>query len=288
MAAMTPRVSLVIVNYNAGARLEACLRSAGAALEGIDWEAVVVDNASSDGSDVFARDAGPRVRLLPQAENIGFGAGVNAGVATARAALLLVLNPDTVLRTGSFEALEDALARTDGAAVAGPRILDADGTVQGSARRDPSLWSGIVGRTTVVTRRLPWLARRIGDVVPPVESDAPRVIEVDWVSGAAFLARRDAFEAVGGFDPAFFLYWEDADLCRRLRARGWRIIYVTGAVVEHVVGVSSRTAPALAVRAFHDSAYRYYARWCAPSPYSVRRPMARAMLRARAWWKLRG
>lgn len=285
---MTPRVSLVIVNYNAGTRLQACLQSAAAALDGIDWEAIVVDNASSDGSAAFARDAGPRVRLLAQGANVGFGAGINAGVAEARAQLLLILNPDTVLRTGAFEILEDALARTESAAIAGPRILDADGTLQGSARRDPTLWSGVLGRTTVVTRRWPWLARRIGDVVHTAAGQMPQVIDVDWVSGAAFLARRDAFEAVGGFDAAFFLYWEDADLCRRLRARGWRIIYATGAVVDHVVGVSSRTAPTLAVRAFHDSAYRYYARWCAPSPYSVRRPVARGLLGARAWWKLRG
>ena len=105
--------------------------------------------------------------------------------------------------------------------------------------------------------------------------------DVDWVSGACMLIRRAAFEAVGGFDERYFLYWEDADLCRRLRARGHEIRYVPAAAAVHVVGTSSRTAKAASIRAFHDSAYLYYATHVARSAFDVRRPFARILLAVR-------
>jgi GT2 family glycosyltransferase len=109
---------------------------------------------------------------------------------------------------------------------------------------------------------------------------------VDWVMGAAMLIRREAFDAVGGFDERFFLYWEDADLCRRLRNRGWTTRYVPGAVVEHPGGRSSATARVMATREFHRSAYLYYATHVVPSPWHPLRWFARAALTARAWWRI--
>jgi GT2 family glycosyltransferase len=101
------------------------------------------------------------------------------------------------------------------------------------------------------------------------------------------LVRRSAFESVGGFDERYFLYWEDADLCRRLRARGYRVRYVPGATAVHSVGRSSRSAPAASIRAFHQSAYRYYATHVAPGVLNPKRLLARVLLSARCWWKLR-
>jgi GT2 family glycosyltransferase len=103
--------------------------------------------------------------------------------------------------------------------------------------------------------------------------------DVDWVSGACMMVRRDMLNVVGGFDERYFLYWEDADLCRRLRGRGWSVRYVTNAEVVHQVGQSSRTAHGLATRAFHDSAYLYYATHVAQSPFM--RGLARVVLGAR-------
>jgi N-acetylglucosaminyl-diphospho-decaprenol L-rhamnosyltransferase len=113
-------------------------------------------------------------------------------------------------------------------------------------------------------------------------------VAVDWLSGACVLGRRDALTGVGGFDERYFLYWEDADLCRRLRARGYQVRYVPAATAIHRVGHSSRTARAASVRAFHESAYLYYATHVAPGVLNPKRLLARALLAARCWWVLRG
>jgi GT2 family glycosyltransferase len=110
---------------------------------------------------------------------------------------------------------------------------------------------------------------------------------VDWVSGACMLVRRAAFDEVGGFDARYFLYWEDADLCRRLRARGHEIRYVPAATAVHRVGHSSKTARAASIKAFHESAYLYYSTHVAPGALNPKRALARMLLAARCWWRLR-
>ena len=147
--------------------------------------------------------------------------------------------------------------------------------------------TGLFGRTTLLRRVAPFLSigRRhvvVEDAIPSGEQS----VQVDWVSGACMLARREALEAVQGFDERFFLYWEDADLCRRLRAKGSHVRYVPGASAIHRVGQSSRTARASAIRAFHRSAYLYYATHVAPAPLSPKRALARAILGTRCWVQL--
>jgi GT2 family glycosyltransferase len=149
--------------------------------------------------------------------------------------------------------------------------------------------TGLFGRSTLLTRLFPGapLARRNVVLEPDPASGEPSV-QVDWVSGSCMLARRSAFDQVGGFDPAFFLYWEDADLCRRLRHAGWRTRYMPGARVEHSQGQSSRKAPASSIRAFHRTAYQYYVRHVAPSPWSPVRWAAWVLLKVRCRIKLAG
>jgi GT2 family glycosyltransferase len=282
------QVAVVIVNYNSGAELHAALQSVAADLEAVAWEAVVVDNASHDGSDVAAEAFAPRVRLVRNAVNVGFGRAVNQGVRQTAAPLVLVLNPDCQLAPGAVAALGREIEAHDGCAVAGPKILDPDGGVQGSARGDPDMLTGVFGRTGALRRLLPGLPVAARNVVTDeaIRSGAPSTA-VDWVSGACMLVRRDAFEAVGGFDERYFLYWEDADLCRRLRARGFHVRYVPGAVAVHRVGQSSKTAPAASIRAFHASAYRYYATHVAPAAFNPKRAIARALLAVRCRMALR-
>ena len=279
-------VAVAIVNYNAGEELRHALSALAAALAGCDWEGIVVDNASVDGSADIAMTFGPRVRLVRNRENVGFGRGINQGAAATDAPLLLVINPDCRLQPGAFEALARELARRPRCAIAGPRVLDPDGTPQGSARGDPDMLTGLFGRTSALRRLMPWLPaakRNVADAV----AGATESMAVDWVSGACMLIRRDAFDAVGGFDARYFLYWEDADLCRRLRARGHEIRYVPAATAVHVVGASSRTAKAASIRAFHESAYLYYSTHVAPNAFDPRRALARALLAVRAWVAVR-
>ena len=281
-------LSAVIVNFNAGPDLTRALQSIAGDAAGTRWEAIVVDNASADDSAAAAEAFGPPVHVVRNAENVGFGRGVNQGVRASSAALILVMNPDCRLLPGAVAAMTAELAAHPGCALVGPRVLDPDGAVQGSVRGDPDMLTGLFGRTSRLRRLLPWLPVSSRNVVSAdaIPGDAGGVV-ADWVSGACMLMRRDCFDEVGGFDERYFLYWEDADLCRRLRQRGYHIRYVPGAGVVHRVGRSSRTARAESIRAFHASAYRYYATHVAPAALSPRRLLARVLLAARCWIALR-
>lgn len=272
----------ILVNYNAGPELARALRSIADEMAGQPWEGVVVDNSSTDGSAEAATGFAPVVRLLSNTGNIGFARGVNQGIAATTAPYVLIMNPDCRLMAGAVGALRGVLDTNAGCAIAGPRILDPDGSVQGSARGDPDMLTGLFGRTTLLRRIVPFLpvARR-NVVVDDAIRGGARSVAVDWLSGACMLARRDALDAVGGFDERFFLYWEDADLCRRLRARGYHVRYVPGAAANHRVGQSSRTARASSIRAFHESAYVYYATHVAPARLNPKRAVARALLQTR-------
>jgi GT2 family glycosyltransferase len=249
---------------------------------------VVVDNASSDGSGAIVDEFAPRVRLIANRANVGFGRGVNQGLAATSAPLVLVMNPDCVVMPGACETMAAALRAHPRCAIAGPRILDPDGALQGSARGDPDMLTGVFGRRSALRRLFPRLSvsqRNFVDDMAVVAAGAAPI--VDWVSGACFLARRAPLADVGGFDERYFLYWEDADLCRRLRGRGYEIRYVPDASAVHRVGHSSRTAAAASVRAFHDSAYRYYATHVAPGALNPKRVIARLLLAMRCWLRLR-
>lgn len=261
---MSVTVAVVTVNFNSGGALASTLESLPAALAGVPWEAVVVDNASSDGSERTALHR-EHVALRREPANIGFAAGVNAGLSTTSAPFVLILNPDCRLEPASVRLLLDELHQYPRCAVIGPRILDLDGTLQESARGDPNMLTGLFGRTTVLSRwfRRSAIVRRnlASDAAP---DDAASSRRVDWVSGACMLARREALARVKGFDDRYFLYWEDADLCRRLRNAGWETRYMPGATAVHEVGQSSRNARALANREFHRSAYTYFATHVVP------------------------
>lgn len=280
-------VAVIVINFNTGALARACVERAAADLGDIDWEAIVVDNASSDGS-VAALDGLARTRALVNATNVGFGAAVNQAARETGAPLLLLLNPDCAVVPGAFRALHETLAAHPSCAIAAPRLLNADGSVQASARGEPTAWTGLFGRHSLLTQFFPSsaIARRNLPAQDLVDAGVESA-EVDWVMGAAMLIRRAAFDLVGGFDERYFLYWEDADLCRRLRARGLSTRYVPRALVRHPGGASARTASAFATRAFHASAYRYYSTHVVPSPWHPARWLARVALPLRAWWRSR-
>lgn len=284
---MTPAVAAILVNFNAGNELRLALQSIADEFHGRAWEAVVVDNASSDGSADIAEGFAPQVRLLRNAQNLGFGRGVNQGIAASTAPVVLIMNPDCRLFAGAIGELEAVVTEYLHCAIVGPRILSPDGSVQGSARGDPDMMTGLFGRASALRRLLPRLPVSKRNVVDASIATVHGSAVVDWVSGACMLAKRDALARVGGFDERYFLYWEDADLCRRLRHAGYHIRYVPVATAVHRVGHSSRTARGMATRAFHQSAYLYYTTHVAPRRLDPKRLIARVLLKARCWWRLR-
>jgi N-acetylglucosaminyl-diphospho-decaprenol L-rhamnosyltransferase len=250
--------TIVIVTYNSSESLGPCLASIARFAPAA--RVVVVDNASNDDPGPAVALHASQVTLVRSATNRGFGGGVNLGLRQAAGEFVLLLNPDCVLHEGAAERMQGELREHPECALVGPQILNPDGSLQGSARGDPSFATGLFGRTTLLTRLFPnarWSRQNI-------KIDQSRIARgesfaVDWVSGACMMARRTALEAVGGFDERYFLYWEDADLCRRLRNTGQTVRYVPAAKVMHVGARSSDSNRALATRAFHDSAYTYYA-----------------------------
>lgn len=235
---MTP-ISVVIVSYNTCDALRTCLDSLDLARA---REVIVVDNASADGSVTILKRDYPWVKLHANSSNRGYGAAANQGIKACAAPYVLVLNSDTVLQRGALEALAGYLDDHSRAAVVGPRLIDPDGTLQASCYPFPnplhtflenSAWAVFWGR--FVRRHVP-LIRRIYLRTWP--HDCARL--VPWLKGAAMAIRREAFEAVGGFDEKFFMYFEDADLCYRLSAAGWQVHFAPVTTVVHAGGLSTR------------------------------------------------
>ncbi len=250
---VTCRVAAVVVNHNAGDALATSV----AGLRDNDVEdIVVVDNASSDASLVRLAGGDPRVRIIRSARNLGFGAGANLGASLTTAELLLVCNPDLEFPTGAVARLVGALDDHLDAAVAGPKLLEPDGTVYPSGRRFPRLTESIGhGFLGFVWKGNPWTRRyrRIGE-------DQEQARSADWVSGACLLLRRDAFDTVGGFDEGYFMYVEDVDLCWRLHRAGYDVRYEPTAQVFHEQGLSTSRRPYRMLFEHHRSLLRYASR----------------------------
>ena len=253
-----PAVSVIVVTFDSAATISACLGSLDGAGSG-SFEVVVVDNGSSDGSVGLVRAACPQATVVPVGANLGFSAGCNLGMRRARGRHLLLLNPDTVMLPGALGELVAFLDAHPGAGVAAPKLLNADLTDQGTARSFPTPAVALFGRRSWLSRTFPgnrWTRRYLTG--RSEVGAAP--FEVDWVSGACFAVPRRVVDDVGPLDEGFFMYWEDADWCRRIRAAGYSVHCVPAARVTHDEGTARQGwAPRQVVR-FHRSAYRYYAK----------------------------
>ena len=227
-AAAPSRLSVVIVSYRSRRLLAECLDSLTAHPPGMPWEAVVVDNASDDGSVDLVRTRYPNVRLLANEANVGFGRAANQGVAAASGELLCFLNSDARVTPGALESLAAVLRREPRVGAVGPRTMGGDGRVLSSCFRFPTLARPLLN-VRPLSDVLPRAALRLA--YEPWDAAATR--PVDWVSGACLMVHRDLLDRLGAFDPAFFMYFEDVDLCRRLWAAGRAVWYVGDAVVVH-------------------------------------------------------
>ena len=248
-------VSIVIVNFRAYRELHVCLESLGAQIGG-GLRVVVVDQAPERAEIDRLRARFQHVTLVESAKNRGFASAVNLGARQSDSDYLLILNPDCEISPDSVTRLAAWLDAHPEAGAVGPRVRDRSGAIQASARRFPDITTAFAGRSSWLTRAFP--GNPLSRLILPVPAEIVEVTEVDWVSGACVMVRRRAFDAVGGMDPGFFLYWEDADLGRRLKNAGWATFYCPDVETIHAVGRSSRFVPVRSAIAFHRSALRYY------------------------------
>jgi len=247
---------VLVVNYNTRVLLEACLASVRRERPAA---VVVVDNGSTDGSlEMVARDF-PEATLLALGRNAGYGAAANAGVAACAGPYVVVLNSDTVVEPGALAALASHLEANAGAAVAGPRLTNADGSPQASCFPFPGTLGWLLENDPMAPAlaMLPAARRRMLRYTLPTQA-AP----VPWVLGAALALRRAPFEAAGGFDEDFFMYFEEVDLGRRLADAGWEVHYVPEAVVRHVGAASTSKQWRQMTLAHAASMRRYYRKHC--------------------------
>jgi N-acetylglucosaminyl-diphospho-decaprenol L-rhamnosyltransferase len=271
----TTAIAVVLVTYESAEDLPACIASLPRAAAPHELEILVVDNASRDDSAGVGRTLGAKV--VESHRNLGYSRAANRGAAETTAPWLLVANPDTLLAPGSLARLVATAEADPRIACIGPRLRNLDGSDYPTGRRFPSLLVG-------------GLHALLGPVWPDnpatrryhlTDLDRTRPARVDWVSGACMLLRRSAFDAVGGFDGSYFMYFEDMDLCLRLARAGWKIVLEPRAIVEHVVGGSTRSAPYRKVLDHHRSTLRFYRRRYARDPRLVLLPLVAAALLVR-------
>jgi N-acetylglucosaminyl-diphospho-decaprenol L-rhamnosyltransferase len=271
---VTEKLRVVVVTYSPGDALDGFLTTLRCATTR-PLDVVLADNGSTDGVPERAA-AADDVRLLPIGGNVGYGAAANAGLADVRTGWALVANPDVRFEDGAVDELLAVAARWPRAATVGPAIRTPEGALYPSARDLPSLSTGI-GHAVFgwIWPSNPWTAayRR--------ERDTPRERPAGWLSGSCLLVNLEAFHSVGGFDPAYFMYFEDVDLAERLGRRGWLHVYAPTAVVVHEGGHATSREAHRMQRVHHTSAMRYLAGQYPARRHAPLRLVLRAGLGAR-------
>jgi GT2 family glycosyltransferase len=255
---LTQLLDIIIVNYNSTDFLLSCLQSIYHTLHKFSGKVFVQDNSSEDDIDrvkVLYR----QVILSKNPVNLGYAKACNQALSESRAAYAVLMNPDTLVLGDFFEYVLRYMEENSQVGILGPKIVNFDESVQGSARSFPTFLTGLFGRKSALTKWFPNNRFSRQNVVT-ARSDGVTPIEVDWVSGACMVVRRRAIETVGPLDERFFLYWEDADWCKRMWEAGWKVVYYPQASIKHLVGGSSQRSPLRSTVEFHKSAYRLFAK----------------------------
>jgi N-acetylglucosaminyl-diphospho-decaprenol L-rhamnosyltransferase len=271
------KFSVVTVNYRSWPYTLRCIDSLyGTGYK--NFEVVVVDNDQE-----VPPELPHPVHLIHNPENVGFARACNQGTYASRGENVMFINPDTLVENGFFESLEEFLDENPKAGVVGPRIVGEEGDVQLTARKELSFVSGFLGRTSLLTRLFPKnpLVKRL---FPAAEKlTGPTV--VDWISGTCMTVRRRTLDEIGPMDERFFMYFEDADLCRRAREAGWLVYYLPQIEIFHHSGASSQNRPR-AIWDLHKSAFFYHRKYGPHGPLGLYSLLTLAGLMGRAFVKL--
>lgn len=267
-------MSITICSWNDRDDLRVCLDSLRNCAEEARFEVIVVDNNSGDDSgDMVASDF-PECVLIRADHNLGFTAGHNLAVERMRGKHWFCLNSDTIVHPGAIRTLVDHLESHCQCAIAAPKLLNTDGSLQFSVRNFPNPVAAAFRNT--------WLGRLFPNVQAVREylmqdANHNEVIAADWVSGAAFMMSESALKKVGKFDPAYFMFCEDVDLCWRCHEAGFTVEYVPNAEVTHHIGRATDQAPNRMIGAFHASMFRFYRTRMVPKSNLFARPFLIAL-----------
>ncbi len=271
------RVSIIIVNWRTPRLLAACLDSLTQDPGHGEFEFVVVDNYSNDGSVEMLAMQYPFVSVIANSENLGFSKACNQAIPQSKGKFVLLLNPDTVVAKGAVSSLADFMETNPDCGAAGPKVLNPDGTLQLACRRSFPDPLAAFFRITYISRlfpRHPLFAR-----YNLTYADPDSVLEVDALSGSCMMVGREAIDRIGLLDEDIFMFGEDIDWCWRIKQAGWKVYYVPHAVVYHYHGAASRLRPVGTTINLHKGMEVFYRKHMAPKYW----PVFNALVYAAIW-----
>ncbi len=276
-----PDLSIILVNYNTRDHLRQCLASLFEMESGPSCELFVIDNGSEDDSVEMVREQFPDVDLIVNEENLGFSRANNQGIRSSTGRNVLLLNTDTVVQPNAIETMFGFLNENPHVGVVGAKLLNEDLTVQAGSKAFPTPLTSFFGKQSMMTRWFPnnRFTRRY---LTCLFEDHSRPFEIDSVSGAAFMIRRETFEDVGLLDEGYFMYWEDVDWCYRIKKRGWKVYYHPLAPIIHLEGKSTERRNPMLIIAYHKGVFRLFRRHYFKSYWSPWNLVTFAVLAVRA------
>ena len=267
-------LTITICSWNDRDDLRVCLQSLRELSSEVRFETIVVENNSGDDSGGMVAAEFPEVTLLRQSRNLGFTGGHNLAISQRRGRHWFCLNSDTVVHAGALRSLVDFLESNPDVGIVAPKLLNTDGSLQFSVRRFPNPLAAAF-RNTLLGRLFPGV-RAVKDYLMQ-DASHDQILDADWVSGAAFVMSEAALEKVGAFDPSYFMYCEDVDLCWRVHEAGLRVVYLPSAQVTHHIGRATDKAPNRMIGQFHRSMFQFYTRRQLPRAFVFSRPFLWAL-----------
>ncbi|MCU7496372.1 MAG: glycosyltransferase [Ignavibacteria bacterium] len=248
-------LSIIIVNFNVKEFLQNLLSSIEKSSGNISKEIIVIDNASDDGSVEIIREKFPSVRLIASQKNLGFGRANNLGLEISKGKYILLINPDTIVQEDTFQKLIYFMEKTPEAGLVGCKVLNSDGTLQLACRRGfPGPWTSFT-KVTGLSRLFP--KSRLFAGYNLTYLDENQTYEVDAISGAFMMMKREVYEKIGGFDSQFFMYGEDLDLCYRVQKAGFKVFYVHDTQIIHYKGESTKRSSMDETKVFYEAMHLF-------------------------------
>lgn len=264
-------LSVLICSWNTQDDLRVCLASLDAARDEANFEVIVIENNSEDGSGEMVAHEFPWVRLLQQSKNLGFTGGNNLGLEVRKGCHAFLLNSDAFVHPGAIATLLAFVRANPEVGVVGPKVLNPDGSLQMSCRRFPTPGAAIF-RSTPLGKLFP--KNKFTRDYLMSDWDHTLIQDVDWVSGCALFASEAFINECGYLDPEYFMFSEDVDWCWRAHAANYRVVYYPEAVVTHAIGRSTDKVPNRMIGRFHRSMFRFYTKNMLPKHPAWYRPFA--------------